>query len=161
MQPIRIGHGYDVHALTTGDGLVLGGVTIPCNYAFIAYSDGDVAIHALCDALLGALGLGDIGTRFPDSDASNENRDSREFLRHMKSLMDATSYQLGNADLTIIAQTPKMAAHIPSMKKLIASDLDTKISRVNIKATTTEKLGFIGREEGIAVHAVVLLEICP
>jgi 2-C-methyl-D-erythritol 2,4-cyclodiphosphate synthase len=158
MQAIRVGHGYDVHALTAGDGLILGGVTIPCDYAFIAHSDGDVLIHALCDALLGAMGLGDIGTRFPDTDAINENRDSREFLRHMRSLMDAASYQLGNADITIVAQAPKMAAYMPAMKEIIASDLNTKISRVNIKATTTEKLGFTGREEGIAVHAVILLE---
>jgi 2-C-methyl-D-erythritol 2,4-cyclodiphosphate synthase len=158
MQAIRVGHGYDVHALTAGDGLILGGVTIPCDYAFIAHSDGDVLIHALCDALLGAMGLGDIGTRFPDTDAINENRDSREFLRHMRSLMDAASYQLGNADITIVAQAPKMAAYMSAMKEIIASDLNTKISRVNIKATTTEKLGFTGREEGIAVHAVILLE---
>lgn len=158
MQAIRIGHGYDVHAFAAGDGIILGGVTIPCDFTFIAHSDGDVLIHALCDALLGAMGLGDIGTRFPDTDASNANRDSREFLRHVTSLMDAASYRLGNADVTIIAQTPKMAAHIRAMKELIASDLETKITRVNIKATTTEKLGFIGREEGIAVQAVVLLE---
>ena len=112
MHAIKIGHGYDVHALTAGDGLILGGVTIPCDYAFIAHSDGDVLIHALCDALLGAMGLGDIGTRFPDTDAINENRDSREFRRHMRSLMDAASYQLGNADITIVAQAPKMATTI-------------------------------------------------
>jgi 2-C-methyl-D-erythritol 2,4-cyclodiphosphate synthase len=104
------------------------------------------------------MGLGDIGTRFPDTDASNKNRDSREFLRHMKTLMDAGSYQLCNADVTIVAQAPKMAAHIRAMKEAISSDLETGVSRVNIKATTTEKLGFVGRQEGIAVHAVVLLE---
>lgn len=158
MQAIRIGHGLDVHALAVGKGLILGGVTIPCDFVFIAHSDGDVLIHALCDALLGAMGLGDIGTRFPDTDASNENRDSREFLRHMKVLMDAGSYQLGNADVTIVAQAPKMAPYTRAMKEIIASDLGTVISRLNIKATTTEKLGFVGREEGIAVHAVVLLE---
>jgi 2-C-methyl-D-erythritol 2,4-cyclodiphosphate synthase len=158
MQAIRIGHGYDVHALAVGDGLRLGGVAIPCDYALVAHSDGDVVIHALCDALLGAMGLGDIGMRFPDTDASNENRDSRDFLHHMKSLMDAASYRLANADITIIAQTPKMAPHTQAMKDIIAGDLEAKTSRVNIKATTTEKLGFIGREEGIAVHAVVLLE---
>ena len=158
MPTIKIGHGYDVHALAPGDGIRLGGVAIPCDYALIAHSDGDVVIHALCDALLGAMGLDDIGVRFPDTDASNENRDSREFLRHVKSLMNAASYQLGNADVTIIAQTPKMAPYMPDMKEIIVTDLETKNSRVNIKATTTEKLGFIGREEGIAVHAVVLLE---
>ena len=158
MQSIKIGHGYDVHALAAGDGIKLGGVTIPCDYALIAHSDGDVVIHALCDALLGAMGLGDIGTCFPDTDANNENRDSREFLLHVKSLMDTTSRRLVNADVTIIAQTPKMAPHIQLMKEIIASDLKAKITSINIKATTTEKLGFIGREEGIAVHAVVLLE---
>jgi len=158
MQAIRIGHGFDVHALRVGDGLVLGGVTIPCNYAFLAHSDGDVLIHALCDALLGAMGQGDIGTHFPDTDTANKNRDSREFLRHMKTLMDTGSYQLGNADITIQAQAPEMAPHISAMVELIASDLGIRVSQVNIKATTTEKLGFVGRGEGIAVHAVVLLE---
>jgi len=159
MQSLRIGHGIDVHALGPGNGLVLGGVTIPCNYALLAHSDGDVLIHALCDALLGAMGEGDIGTHFPDSDTRNQDRDSREFLSHMKSLMDAGSYRLGNADITILAQQPKMSPHTNAMKELIASDLETDVSRVNIKATTTEKLGFVGRGEGIAVHAVVLLEI--
>lgn len=158
MPTYKIGHGYDVHALTAGDGLILGGVSIPCDYSLVAYSDGDVVIHALCDALLGAMGLGDIGMRFPDTDAGNQNRDSREFLHHMKSLMDVASYRLGNADVTIVAQTPKMAPHTLAMKEIIAGDLKVKSTRVNIKATTTEKLGFIGREEGIAVHAVVLLE---
>jgi len=159
MPAIRIGHGFDVHALRAGDGLVLGGVSIPCDYAFLAHSDGDVLIHALCDALLGAMGQGDIGTHFPDIDTANKNRDSREFLHHIKSLMDTGSYQLGNADITILAQVPKMAPHISAMVELIASDLETRVSQVNIKATTTEKLGFVGRGEGIAVHAVVLLEL--
>jgi 2-C-methyl-D-erythritol 2,4-cyclodiphosphate synthase len=158
VQAFRIGHGYDVHALTAGDGIILGGVTIPCEYAFIAHSDGDVLIHALCDALLGAMGLGDIGKRFPDTDTDNENRDSREFLRDMKSLMNEAYYRLGNADLTIVAQVPKMAAYIDDMKQIIASDLGADVSQVNVKATTTEKLGFTGREEGIAAHAIVLLE---
>jgi 2-C-methyl-D-erythritol 2,4-cyclodiphosphate synthase len=159
MQSLRIGHGFDVHALGPGDGLVLGGVTIPCNQALLAHSDGDVLIHALCDALLGAMGQGDIGTHFPDSDRANQNRDSREFLRHTKSLMNAGSYRLGNADITILAQQPKMSPHTSAMKELIASDLGTDTSQINIKATTTEKLGFVGRGEGIAVHAVVLLEL--
>ena len=158
MQAIRIGHGYDVHALTTGDDIILGGVVIPCEYAIIAHSDGDVLLHALCDALLGGLGLGDIGTHFPDTDARNANRDSREFLRDIKGLMDSHAFQLGNADITIVAQVPKMAAYINDMKSIIASDLESQVSQVNIKATTTEKLGFVGREEGIAVHVVVLLE---
>jgi 2-C-methyl-D-erythritol 2,4-cyclodiphosphate synthase len=158
MSNIRIGHGYDVHALAEGNGLVLGGVTISCDYCFIAHSDGDVLIHALCDALLGAMGKGDIGFHFSDMDAANKNRDSREFLRVVRSLMTEERYQLVNADVTIIAQSPKMAPHIDSMKQKLALDLDADLSQLNIKATTTEKLGFAGRKEGIAVHAVVLLE---
>jgi 2-C-methyl-D-erythritol 2,4-cyclodiphosphate synthase len=158
MSNIRIGHGYDVHALAEGNGLVLGGITISCDYCFIAHSDGDVLIHALCDALLGAMGKGDIGFHFSDMDAANKNRDSREFLRVVRSLMTEEHYQLVNADVTIIAQSPKMAPHIDSMKQKLALDLDADLSQLNIKATTTEKLGFAGRKEGIAVHAVVLLE---
>jgi 2-C-methyl-D-erythritol 2,4-cyclodiphosphate synthase len=158
MSNIRIGHGYDVHALAEGNGLVLGGVTISCDYCFIAHSDGDVLIHALCDALLGAMGKGDIGFHFSDMDAANKNRDSREFLRVVRSLMTEEHYQLVNADVTIIAQSPKMAPHIDSMKQKLALDLEADLSQLNIKATTTEKLGFAGRKEGIAVHAVVLLE---
>ncbi len=158
MANIRIGHGFDVHALTSGDGLVLGGVKIPADKAFIAHSDGDVLIHALCDALLGAMARGDIGGLFPDSDPVHANRDSREFLRIVKSLLDEDGYRLGNADITIIAQVPKMAPHLDAMKDVLASDLSVQSQQINIKATTTEKLGFTGREEGIAVHAVVILE---
>lgn len=158
MSNIRIGQGYDVHALTSGDGLVLGGVAIRCESAFIAHSDGDVLIHALCDALLGALARGDIGGLFPDNEPEHYNRDSREFLREIKTLMDDDGYQLGNADLTIVAQAPKMAAYIPAMRDILAADLNVMLSQINIKATTTEKLGFTGREEGIAAHASVLLE---
>jgi len=158
MNKIRIGHGYDVHALAPGDGLVLGGVRIPCNSAFIAHSDGDVLIHALCDAILGALALGDIGGLFPDTDESHKNRDSREFLRHIKILMKNNGYQIGNFDVTIVAQAPRMAAYLSTMKRHLAEDLNTQADKINIKATTTEKLGFTGREEGVAVHAVVLLE---
>ena len=158
MTQYRIGHGYDVHALSQGDGLILGGVNIPCEYAFLAHSDGDVLIHALCDALLGAMGQGDIGAHFSDQDSINENRDSREFLRHIKSIMNTNSCRLGNADMTIVAQTPTMAPHLSAMKNKLANDLDVDISKLNIKATTTEGLGFIGAREGIAVHAVVLLE---
>ncbi len=158
MMYIKIGHGYDVHALSPGEGLVLGGVTIPCDHAILAHSDGDVLIHALCDALLGALGQGDIGTHFSDRDKANENRDSREFLRHIKSMMDADSCRLGNADVTIIAQTPTMAPHLQAMKINLAEDLDADFSLLNIKATTTDGLGFAGRGQGIAVHAVVLLD---
>ena len=158
MSTIRIGHGYDVHALATGNGLVLGGVVIACDFRFVAHSDGDVLIHALCDALLGAMGKGDIGAHFSDQDDANKNRDSREFLRIVRSLMTSENYQLGNADITIVAQSPKMATYLDSMKENLALDLDSEITRLNIKATTTEKLGFAGRQEGIAVHAVVLLE---
>ena len=158
MTKIKIGHGYDVHALGPGKGLILGGVDIPCEHSIQAHSDGDVLIHALCDALLGALGHGDIGTHFSDRDKANENRDSREFLRHIKSMMDTDSCRLGNADVTIVAQTPTMAPYLEAMKNNLAADLDADYSLLNIKATTTEGLGFIGREQGIAVYAVVLLE---
>lgn len=158
MGNIRIGQGYDVHALTSGNGLVLGGVSIDCEWALIAHSDGDVLTHALCDALLGALARGDIGKLFPDNDPAHYNRDSREFLRQIKILMDEDGYQLANADLTIVAQAPKMAPHIPAMRDNLAVDLNLTWSQINIKATTTERLGFTGRQEGIAAHAVVLLE---
>lgn len=154
----RIGHGYDVHAFAPGKGFVLGGVEIGCDKAILAHSDGDVLIHALCDALLGALGRGDIGRLFPDSETVNKNRDSREFLREVKALADSDGYRLGNADVTIVLQTPKMAPHLGAMQKLLARDLACPPAKINLKATTTEKLGFVGREEGIAVAAVVLLE---
>lgn len=153
----KIGHGYDVHAFTDGSGFVLGGVLISCDKAVVAHSDGDVLVHALCDALLGAMGRGDIGRLFPDSDALNEDRDSREFLRAIKQLLDADGYRLGNADITIIAQSPRMAPHIDAMQKILAQDLDCAPASINIKATTTEGLGYIGREEGIATEAVVIL----
>ena len=157
---MRIGHGYDVHAFAPGDGFVLGGVVIPANRAIVAHSDGDVLIHALCDALLGAVGQGDIGRLFPDDDARNENRDSREFLREVRRRLGEEGYRLGNADVTIIAQAPKMAPHIEAMRAVLAEDLECDQSRVNIKATTTEKLGYLGREEGLAVAAVALVEKC-
>ena len=155
---IIIGHGYDVHALRKGDHIVLGGVTIPCAFELIAHSDGDVVIHALCDAILGALGQGDIGQLFPDTSADNHNRNSREFLREVSELMKNAGFRLGNADITIIAQAPKMSPHIQAMRDVLASDLTTTSQAVNVKATTTENLGYIGRGEGIAVHAVVILE---
>ena len=154
----RIGHGYDVHALKPGNGFVLGGIEITCDKAIVAHSDGDVLIHALCDALLGALGRGDIGRLFPDSDAANENRDSREFLHAVKRLADKDGFRLGNADITVILQAPKMATHVEAMQLVLARVLDCPPGLINIKATTTEKLGFIGREEGVAVEVVVLLE---
>jgi len=158
MNANRIGHGYDVHAFTAGDGFVLGGVRIADQRSMLAHSDGDVLIHALCDALLGAIGAGDIGQLYPDSDPHNRNRDSREFLREVHQCVTSAGYRLGNADVTIIAQAPKMAPHTAAMRQLLAQDLDCDWQQINIKATTTEGLGFIGREQGIAVAAVVLLE---
>lgn len=158
MNQMRIGQGFDIHALEPGNGLIIGGVFIDCESSLVAHSDGDVLIHALCDALLGAMARGDIGQLFPDTSATHKDRDSREFLREVKTLMNGDGYQLENADMTIIAQAPKMAPHIASMCKNIAVDLDSELSRINIKATTTEKLGFCGRQEGIAASASVLLE---
>ncbi len=158
MSRFRVGHGYDVHAFTDGDGIVLGGVAIECDRAVVAHSDGDVLIHALCDALLGAIGRGDIGRLFPDNDAANRDRDSREFLRQISDILNTEGYRLGNADMTIIAQAPRIAPHVPAMREILARDLDCDSSRISIKATTTECLGFIGREEGLAAAAVVLIE---
>lgn len=155
---MRIGHGFDVHAFTEGDHIVLGGVEIPHEKAFKAHSDGDVLIHAICDALLGALALGDIGRHFPDTDANYENIDSRILLHHVMSLAHGHGYRLGNLDATIAAQAPKLAPHIEAMCENLATDLQALRSQVNVKATTTEKLGFEGRKEGISAHAVVLLE---
>jgi 2-C-methyl-D-erythritol 2,4-cyclodiphosphate synthase len=154
---VRIGHGYDVHAFGQGDALILGGVEIPFNRAFIAHSDGDVLIHALIDALLGALALGDIGQHFPDTDGAYKDISSRHLLAMVVSLMRERGYQLGNADITLAAERPKMAPHIESMRLNLSADLGCSMDQINIKATTTEKLGFVGREEGIACHAVVLL----
>lgn len=154
---MRIGHGYDVHAFGDGQLIVLGGVEIPHNRSLIAHSDGDVALHALSDAILGALGLGDIGRHFPDDDPALEGVDSRFLLREVVGNMQAEGYEVANVDITIIAQRPKLAAHIDAMRSNIASDLKTDRANCNVKATTTEKLGFAGREEGIAVHAVALL----
>ena len=161
MSSHRIGHGYDVHAYGEGSGIVLGGVRIPADRGIVAHSDGDVLLHALCDALLGAMGRGDIGTLFPDDDAANAGRDSREFLREIAAMVKREGWQLGNADLTVIAQRPRLAAHVAAMRACIAQDLDCEEARINVKATTTEKLGFIGREEGLAAEAVVLLEARP
>lgn len=155
---MRIGHGFDVHKFGGEGPIVMAGVKIPYEQGFLAHSDGDVAIHALCDAILGALCLGDIGNHFPDTDAEYENIDSRILLRHVVSLMKERDYKLGNADITIAAQAPKMAPHLLAMREVLASDLDADIDQVNVKATTTEKLGYVGRKEGIAVHTVVLLE---
>ncbi len=154
---MRIGHGYDVHAFGEGDALILGGVSIPHQHAFVAHSDGDVLIHALIDALLGAMALGDIGQHFPDTDATYKGSNSRDLLAVVVAMITNNGYQLGNADITIIAQSPKMAPHLEKMRLNLAADMGSDLSQINIKATTTEKLGFTGREEGIACHAVVLL----
>lgn len=154
---MRIGHGFDVHAFTAGDHIVLGGVKIPHTQAFQAHSDGDVLLHALCDALLGAVALGDIGQHFPDTAAEFADIDSRILLRRVHELVKEQGYVIANLDCTIIAQAPKLAPHIRAMCGQIAEVLDCAVSQVNIKATTTEKLGFEGRKEGISAHAVVLL----
>ncbi|GAB5382677.1 MAG: 2-C-methyl-D-erythritol 2,4-cyclodiphosphate synthase [Aliiglaciecola sp.] len=154
---MRIGHGYDVHKFG-GDGpITLCGEQIEYEQGLLAHSDGDVGLHALCDALLGAVALGDIGKHFPDTDAQYQGANSRELLKHVYALVRQKGFVLGNLDLTIVAQAPKMAPHIDAMRKNIAEDLSVDINHVNVKATTTEKLGFAGRKEGIACHAVVLI----
>ena len=158
---MRIGHGYDVHAFGNGDHIMLCGVRIAHQNGLMAHSDGDVALHALTDALLGALALGDIGHHFPDDDPAFEGADSRQLLRQVMALVKARGFVMGNADLTIISQAPKLATHIAAMRKNLSEDLGGDIDLINVKATTTEKLGFVGREEGIAVHAVVLLKESP
>ena len=158
---MRIGHGFDVHRFTIDERedsvIVIGGVAIPHPRALVAHSDGDVLLHALCDALLGAAGLGDIGRHFPDTDDRYAGIDSRELLRHVVALLRERGLQPHNVDSTIVAQAPKMAPHIAAMCRNISADLGIDQTRVNVKATTTEKLGFTGRKEGIAAHAVVLL----
>ncbi len=155
---MRIGHGYDVHRFGPGDALVLGGVRIPYERSLLAHSDGDVVVHAVCDALLGALGRGDIGQHFPDTEAMNAGIDSRRLLRQVAQWVQQAGWALGNLDVTIIAQAPRMAPHIAGMRDNLAADLSATVAQVNVKATTTESLGFTGRREGIAVHAVVLLQ---
>lgn len=158
MSAIRIGHGYDVHRLVEGDGITLCGVKIPCQWRLLAHSDGDVALHALCDAMLGALALGDIGKHFPDTDPQYAGADSLVLLQRCYALVVDQGYCLGNADLTIAAQQPKLAPYIIAMRETVATALGTANASISVKATTTEKLGFVGRGEGIAVDAVVLLE---
>lgn len=154
---MRIGHGYDVHQLVAERKLILGGVAIDHHLGLLGHSDADVLLHAVCDAVIGALGLGDIGQHFPDTDAQYAGADSRVLLRHVISLMRQHDYELGNLDVTVVAQRPKLAPHLNEMKANLASDFGCSKSRLNIKATTTEKLGFVGREEGIETHAVVML----
>jgi 2-C-methyl-D-erythritol 2,4-cyclodiphosphate synthase len=157
MIPFRIGHGFDVHAFGGEGPVTLGGVKIDYPQGLLAHSDGDVVLHAVSDALLGAVALGDIGHHFPDTDAAFKGIDSRILLRKVFADVKAQGYAIGNLDVTIMAQAPKMAPHIHAMRTVLAADLETELSQVNVKATTTEKLGFVGRKEGIAVEAVVLL----
>lgn len=157
MFPFRVGHGFDVHKFGEGDHIVIGGVTIPYEKGLVAHSDGDVALHALTDALLGAVALGDIGKHFPDTDAEFAGADSRALLRQAFTEVKQLGWRVGNVDVTIIAQAPKMRPHIDAMRANIAADLEIEMDATNVKATTTEKLGFTGRKEGIAVEAVALL----
>jgi 2-C-methyl-D-erythritol 2,4-cyclodiphosphate synthase len=153
----RIGQGYDCHALVEGRKLIIGGVTIPHKTGLLGHSDADVLLHAITDAIVGAAGLGDIGRHFPDTDPRFSGADSRVLLREACKRVAAAGYAIGNIDATIIAQQPKMAPHIPEMMRNIASDLGVGVEQVNIKAKTNEKLGFLGREEGIAAEAVALI----
>ena len=155
---IRIGHGFDVHQLVEGRKCIIGGVEIAHDKGLLGHSDADVLLHAICDALLGAAGLGDIGRHFPDTDAQYQGADSRALLRKVIALLKDAGFSVGNIDATIIAQAPKMAPHIPQMVAHIASDCGVELNRINVKATTTEKLGFTGRGEGIAAEAVCLIQ---
>lgn len=155
---IRIGHGFDVHQLVEGRKCIIGGVEISHDKGLLGHSDADVLLHAICDALLGAAGLGDIGRHFPDTDAQYQGADSRALLRKVVALLKNAGFSVGNIDATIVAQAPKMAPHIPQMVAHIASDCGVELNRINVKATTTEKLGFTGRGEGIAAEAVCLIQ---
>ncbi|MFV2057926.1 MAG: 2-C-methyl-D-erythritol 2,4-cyclodiphosphate synthase [Thiohalomonadales bacterium] len=154
---MRIGHGYDAHQFTDGDFVILGGHKIAHEKSLKAHSDGDVVLHAVCDAMLGALALGDIGEHFPDNNQAYKGISSRELLRQVNTLISEKSYQVSNMDITIVAQAPKIAAHKLAMRENIAADVNIELDQINIKATTTEGMGFTGRGEGIATHAVVLL----
>jgi 2-C-methyl-D-erythritol 2,4-cyclodiphosphate synthase len=154
---LRIGHGFDVHRFGDGDHLMIGGVAIPFERGFVAHSDGDVLLHAISDALLGACALGDIGRHFPDTDPAWAGADSRALLRHVLSLVREAGYRVGNVDATVIAQAPRLAPHVAAMCAHVAEDLELALDAVNVKATTSERLGFTGRGEGIAAEAVVLL----
>ncbi|GEN35270.1 2-C-methyl-D-erythritol 2,4-cyclodiphosphate synthase [Aneurinibacillus danicus] len=155
---IRVGQGFDVHQLVEGRKLIIGGVEIPYEKGLLGHSDADVLLHAITDAILGALGFGDIGKHFPDTDAAFKDADSQVLLRDVWKLVKEKGYTIGNVDATIIAQRPKMAPHIEQMRETIAACVETETERINVKATTTEKLGFTGRGEGIAAMAVVLLQ---
>lgn len=158
MKPVRIGFGYDVHRMQTDRELIIGGVTIPHEKGLAGHSDADVLLHAICDALLGAVALGDIGKNFPDSDPQYKNVDSRKLLRHSYKLVNEKGYILGNLDSTIVAQAPKLQPFIQDMRKNIASDLDCEVEVISVKATTSEQLGFEGRKEGISASVVVLVQ---
>ena len=159
MLNFRIGHGYDAHQFEAETPLILGGVTIPYEYGLKAHSDGDAVLHALCDSLLGAAALGDIGNYFPDTSAEFKGIDSRILLRDVYKFISEKGYSLVNVDITIVAQAPKLARYILDMKENISQDLVVSVNQVNIKATTTEGMGFVGRKEGIAVHSVALLHL--
>lgn len=158
---IRIGHGFDVHKFGGELPLILGGVEVPYDTGLVAHSDGDVVLHAISDAILGAMALGDIGKHFPDTDPDFKGADSRVLLRHCYQLALDKGYRLGNLDVTIIAQAPKMLPHIQAIRECLSADLESDIEAINVKATTTEKLGFTGRKDGIAVEAVVLMCAAP
>lgn len=154
---MRVGHGFDVHAFGPGDHVILGGVRLPHDRGLLAHSDGDVVVHALCDALLGAIAAGDIGVHFPDHDERWKDADSRELLRAVMDKVQGAGFVVANADLTVVAERPRLAPHAAAMAANLAADMQVAISQINVKATTTEKMGAIGRGEGIAAHAVVLL----
>ena len=158
---LRIGQGYDVHALEPGDHVTLGGVKIAHTHGIRAHSDGDVVLHALCDSLLGAAGLGDIGMHFPDSDPKWRGADSRQFVRHAVSLLTSKGFSVVNVDVTVLAEGPRLGKHRETMRAHISADLRIPLDRVNIKATTSEAMGFVGRGEGIACHAIALIEMSP
>jgi 2-C-methyl-D-erythritol 2,4-cyclodiphosphate synthase len=158
---LRIGQGYDVHAFTTGSHVTLGGEKIPHTHGILAHSDGDVLLHAICDALLGAAGLGDIGMHFPDTDLRWKGADSRQFVRHVRDLLKGSDYVVVNVDTTVICEAPRLGKYREAMRSNIAADLGINITRVNIKATTSEKMGFIGRAEGLACQAIALIEHIP
>ena len=154
---MRIGHGFDVHAFGDGDHVMLGGVRVPHGRGVLAHSDGDVVLHALCDAMLGALALGDIGIHFPPSDPQWKGADSRAFVRHCELLIGERGWRVGNCDITVVCERPKVGPHAQAMREVIAADLGIDVDAVSVKATTTETLGFTGRGEGVAAHAVCLL----
>lgn len=154
---IRIGHGFDTHQFVDGKPLILGGVKIPYNQGLLAHSDGDALIHAICDALLGAAALGDIGSHFPDTSAEHAGQNSRDFLVAVQKMLQDRGFSIGNIDSTIITEAPKIMPHVDAMRKNIAADLGVEISQVSVKATRNEKMGHLGRGEGIAVHAVVVV----